>query len=147
MTNHKETLLIPAVTALVSCGIFAFGMMQPEGQAFEFPNLFVGAMIFFSLVWLIGEAVLHHKPVLEAIAWKEVLGGVGLICLYLLIVNWLGFALSSILVFFAIGFGYSIDRKGIRTPVVSAISAVAFIAVIYCIFNLVLKVQTPEGLL
>jgi len=112
-----------------------------------FPNIFVGAMLVFSLIWLISESVFKRTAVLEAVPWKEILWGLLAIGVFLFAAQWIGFLVASLLVFFVIGVGFSPNKKNYKTILISAAASAAFMGIIYCLFNFLLKVQIPEGIL
>ena len=143
---------IPPIVAVVfSVGFLAYGMSQPEHQAYSFPNLFLAAIIVFSVLWLINIATekrinkADKSPPLPH--WKEVVGGVVITVFYLAVSKWLGFLVSSFLLFFVIGIIYRPNSGNLKGIWTAGISAAPFLAVIYGLFNVLLQVQTPEGLL
>ena len=70
-----------------------------------------------------------------------------LICVFLLASVWLGFAVASLLLFVFAGLAFSATRLDTKAYLIAVLSAVGFVLVIFVIFNIVLKVQTPNGFL
>lgn len=147
MLNRNLKYLFPIGAVVISGGLFAYGMLQPQHKAYGFPNLFVATMVVLSLIWLATEKGTPVKEQAQREHWPEVLWGLAAIAIYLFAAQWLGFLVSSLIVFFALGVGYSPYGKNIKGTLIAAGAAICFLAVIYCLFNLLLKVQTPEGLL
>lgn len=140
--------LAPAAATVFSAVILIYGIDQSAAvsKSYNFPNLFAAVMLFFSLIWLIGEVLFRQKPTLESISWRPVVAGLALMILYLVSAVWLGFLISSILMLFVTGIAFSPVRKSTRNVLISAAVAIIFLAVIYGLFNLMLKVQTPGGI-
>lgn len=145
MTISKTNLLPPAAAVLISAGLLIVGLMADDQQAYLFSNLFVAAMLLLALAWLAKEAMSAHQSVLQAVPWPEVLSGLLIILIYLLLAPELGFLLSSLLMIFVVGVGFSPERKGLKYIITAALTAVIVVAVIYGLFNVFLKVQTPGG--
>ena len=151
--NLRDMRLIsPIVSIVISTGLLVYGMTRSQQEAYSFPDLFLAAMIVCSILWFIGIATEKRESSSvrswPAFAhWREVGGGVVLTLIYLMVARWMGFLLSSLLLFFILGVAYSPKGKSFKSVLIVATSAVAFMAVIYVLFNVLLQVQTPGGIL
>lgn len=149
-----KTMLVPKTRYLAPVGavafaivLFVYGMTRAEHQAYAFPNLFVAAMIAFALLWLASSVTGSAAVKSESSRLPEVAWGLIAIAVYLFAAEWLGFLLSSIIVFFVMGVGYDPDGPTVKGALLTGVYALLFLAVIYGLFNILLKVQTPEGFL
>lgn len=143
--NRVAAIAVLAVSALLYVASIA-----GEGGGYEFPTLIALVM------GLLGAGLLAHalSPGRSAdgeraasVPWGAILPGLALFVAYLFAMQWLGFFVSSFLVFLAIAVLYAPGKQTIAT--VGRIAGVGglFTAALYAVFVLLLQVQFPQGLL
>lgn len=136
-------IIIPIAALAVSVFLFVFGMMQQPYTAYAFPELFVAAMIVFSLAWIGEELLFAPKDTGKPTSWGAVVWGILLMISYLTATQFIGFRWSSLLVFVIVGVGYSPIPGQVKNAVITVLSGILFMVVIYALFELLLKVQVP----
>lgn len=160
---HRDTIVALVVLAGTAALFTAISRMQDD--AVIFIRVVVWAIGVLGLLLLVQSLLFQRRSgarrVMQgsdpkekvseskkpAIAWKPVaLIFIGII-IYFWIMEWLGFYVSAFLYFVTMVF--LLDWKGLtpKTGFVRVFSAFVFIAVIYVLFNKILLVQTPRGLL
>jgi hypothetical protein len=145
-SNFSVKTLFPAAALAISIILLVYSLLQQPIQSYEFPIVFIAAMVLLSLIWLIQEVFFGEKPIVEEIPWKPIISGVIIISGYLFLAHLIGFLPASILVFFITGVYFSPDRKSIKNIITVVVSAAIFMGVVYSLFNLMLKVQVPTGM-
>lgn len=87
------------------------------------------------------------EPGKPLFVWKPVILIFVTILIYFYVMEWLGFYVSAFLYFVAVVF--LLDWRGLtpKTGLVRIASALVFVVVVYVLFNKILLVQTPRGLL
>ena len=129
---------------IVSTAVFAYIWMAGDGEAYAFPRL-IGIMMLALATVLFVEAVRtwgRKKLGSSLVEWSDIWPGLAMLAVYLLCLNYLGFYLSSLLLFVGITgvYSLSLDQKAlIRIGAVALI----FVAIIYALFNKALLVTTP----
>jgi len=138
-----------AIGALaLSLVLYALGYFVANREAYLFPRLIAIGMSLCALAILVSEwraspAKDHRDPS----RWTGLLPALGIFAVYLLIAEDLGFYASALAAFFALASVYAPNRIAARAALKRMGVALAFTAAMYAIFALLLKVQTPRGLL
>jgi hypothetical protein len=122
--------------------------MSADGsQAYDFPFLLAALMLVFAATLLID--VLRTWSRQESgpglVEWSDLSAGIAIIVGYLLLLQSAGFYLASWLAFTAIVMLYTASKSRQQTMRILWVS-LGFMAVIYALFSLSLRVVTP-GLL
>ena len=129
---------------LVSSLVFIYIWLAGDGEAYAFPRL-IGIMMLALATVLFVEAVRtwgRKKLGSSLVEWADIWPGLAMLVVYLICLNYLGFYLSSLLLFVGITGVYSanLDQKAlVRIGAVALI----FVAIIYALFNQALLVTTP----
>lgn len=139
------------VSLVVLVGIIALylslGHIEMEG-ARVFPRTIIIIMLVLSVLLLIQSAL---QKALDAKKGKFPVGRFftcfGLIIVYFVFMESVGFYLSAFLFFVALTFILGRADLTLRTGLVRAGSGLAFTIVLFILFDLLLKAQTPKGLL
>ncbi|HCH23569.1 MAG TPA: hypothetical protein DE179_04665, partial [Oceanospirillaceae bacterium] len=121
---------------IVSTAVFAYIWLAGEGEAYAFPRL-IGIMMLALASVLFVEAIRtwgRKKLGSSLVEWNDIWPGLAMVVTYLVCLNYLGFYLSSLLLFMGITGVYSssLDQKTIMR--IGAV-ALIFVAVIYALFN------------
>ena len=144
--------LVPAVLVLVLAGWVAWlSFTREPAGAFLFPRL-IGSVMLALALWNVARAALGLSRVGDGLT----LGGVAtiapgvliMLALVLFAAKALGFYAASTLAFFALYSFYDpAPHTAWRSWARRLVVTLAFMLVIYCLFTLLLKVQTPRGAL
>jgi len=126
---------------------FALGHIE-EARAAAFPRTIIIIMgILSGMLFL--QHVLFRKPQAKQapFPWIRVGGLFVLIVIYLALLEPVGFYLASFLFFLAVYFIMGWARVDSKQVIRWVVGSVAFTAILYVLFNVLLEVQTPRGLL
>ena len=114
-----------------------FGVVGPA----VLPAVF-GALVIFSGVWLTLTSLHSERPATEPLDPRPLIQSVIAIALYFTAFVPLGFILSSTVFFFALAW-----ILGSRSVVRDAISSAGFVVALYLLFERLLTVDLPAGVL
>jgi len=142
---NARALLGELLTLALVSGLCAAAWLGGEGEAYLFPRLISVAMLAIAL-GVAASAMLRRGGVAEAIDWPLIAPALLIGAVYLAALEWLGFYTSSALAFFAIGLLYGGGGERRAAAVARcALITLAFVVVLYLVFSLGLRVQTPRG--
>jgi polyferredoxin len=119
-----------------------------EARAAVFPHTIIVIMgILSGLLFL--QHLFFHKPQAKQPPFPllRVSGLFVIIVIYLALLETLGFFLASFLFFLAVCYIMGFSRLKSRQALRWLVGSVAFTAVLYVLFSVILEVQTPRGLL
>lgn len=136
---------------LLAVVLYISAATQEAEAAYQFPRLLAICMIIIALGMLI--AAWRRMPegghtAATNISWDKLWPAFAVLVIYLGIMEFVGFYISSLVVFFVLStlYGPRLDLAPARlTRLVG--TALAFMGVLYVIFAVFLRVQTPRGLL
>ncbi len=143
--------LIPAIAILALALIVAWlSYTREPAAAFLFPRL-IGSVMLLLALWNFVRALLGMAKVgdgLRGTAVLNLLPGLVLLLVFVLFAaKYLGFYAASTAAFFGV---YSLydpaSHLSLRSWLKRLVITIGFMAVIYGLFSLLLKVQTPRGL-
>ena len=143
--------LVPALVILMLALTVAWlSFTREPAAAFLFPRL-IGSVMLLLAVWNFIRALLGMARVGDGLSSKAVtnfLPGVVLMSVFILFAaKYLGFYVAGTIAFFGI---YSLydpaSHRSLQSWVKRLIITIGFMSVIYALFSLLLKVQTPRGL-
>ena len=145
MSDILPAGLVFALSLLVTYASFSVGDPEP----YLFPRLITLGMTGLSLLALV-QAFVDAKPAGGSYGLSLIgciAPGIAVMLIYVFaLTEWLGFYVSSTIAFFVL---FSLYDPADHVPSVLAKRAVitaVFMVVIYCVFTLILRVQTPRGL-
>ena len=139
---------VAAVGAVVAAAVvMTMVMSADDSQAYDFPFLLAILMATFAVMLLIDVLRMwkREKSGPGLVEWSDLGAGIVIIVAYLLLLQSAGFYLASWLAFTAIVVLYSGTKNRAQLTRILWVS-IGFMAVIYGLFNLSLRVVTP-GLL
>lgn len=164
----KKDLIIALILLTGSIALYASLSLMEELAAASFPRVVIIIMGFLSLILLLQTVFIKHRgerPVLQSdrvanqadvsknsdivkkFPFTTVVGCFLLMVIYLVVMEKLGFYLSAFLFFIAATFSLGRKDLTLRKGVVRIGVAFIFMAVLFVLFNKLLLVQTPKGLL
>lgn len=149
--NRMQHIIPSGVVAAVGLWVAYVSFTQTPSEAFLFPRLIATIFVILSL-WTFGKALLGLSKVGSGVSWtmmRNILPGLIILIVY---VYWaakgLGFYTGTAVAFFAALSYYDPAPHGQAWSWIKRILiTVGFIAVMYCLFAVVLKVYTPKEIL
>ncbi len=137
-----------AVAIGVGVGIYLLAVAGGDSEAYLFPKLTGLAMVAFAAMLLIEQI---YRPDTQEetanIPWRTIIPALVIFAAYVYVAEDLGFYVSSFIVFFLITSIYAPELRSLAGWIKRLAVSLAFIGAIYAIFGLLLKVQTPKGIL
>jgi ABC-type multidrug transport system permease subunit len=143
--------LVPATLVLaLAATVTWLSFTREPADAFLFPRIISVVMVLLA-AWNFARAALGLARVGAGFSYTQLLRllpGVLVMCVYVFFAaRWLGFYTASLATFVAI---YALYDPAPHTALTSWLKRVAiaaiFIAIMYLLFSVLLKVQTPRGL-
>lgn len=141
--------LIPFICLLVAIG-FYWASVHSGRPGYEFPQMIALGMIALSGTLTVLSLKPDNRAVPDAVEplglaviWPTLLVMLG----YAFLAPRLGFFISSFLAFLVIALLYSPDRLSFRRVITAVTVSGVFIAVLYVLFVILLRVQMPRGLI
>lgn len=114
--------------------------------AYFFPQMLALLMLGLGVVMFVIELGKNRKaPARIDIPWIKLWPGMLVLIVYMGIVQWAGFYLSSWLAFVSLGILYAPGRASLAMVKRCVPISVAFLAVLYVVFWTLLRVQMPRG--
>ncbi len=143
----SSKLFLPIGLLIISGILFITGLSAQNPEAFLFPNFISGVLCVIALALLI-NSFRHRVDKTEgkSIPWLVILPALVIFVLYLALVEKIGFYLTSFTAFVAIVLIYIPDRFSVAQSVKIFAIGLAFMAALYSLFTVLLKVQLPRGL-
>ncbi len=137
--KYIAVLIIYIVT--ISFFIQSFSMVKDAGL---FPRLISGILIFLNTLYGIEiyRGIDNKKKKKDDIVTSKLIGIVALSTLYIILVNYLGYVITT-LVYLPVTMRY----LGIKNNKVIALSSIVSVVVIYLCFVTLLDVPIPTGIL
>lgn len=151
MSATRTQHLVPAIAVLgIAATVTWLSFTREPAGAFLFPRLIASVMLVLA-IWNAARAALGLARVGSGITAREtltVLPGVIVMLAYVLFAaKALGFYLASFLTFVILYALYDpASHLSVRSWARRLVTAALFMLVIYALFTLLLKVQTPRGL-
>lgn len=139
--------LVASACLVVSVLLLFAGSGHEYKDAYVFPNLMAVVMIVFSVVMMItadSERISGEAPVLS-VPWVKLWPAFAVFIVYMLVAQPLGFFSSSFIAFAGIGIIYSRQERLVPAVRNCVPIGLAFLAVLYALFVLLLQVQLPRG--
>ena len=146
----EENLVAGISATVISVIVLAAVFLSGSGEAFFFPRLLAVLMTLLSLMVLWGGLrrlrSIGRQADSQAIEWHNIAAGIAVMAGYLLVLEKIGFYVSSFLAFALIVFVYMPQRDR-RTAVTFVTVSVGFTGLVYLVFEHMLQVITPGGML
>lgn len=150
MINFKNTEQASAVYALIVSALFTFlAFYSTDAETYLFPRIIAVALALLSIILLISSLGTGKQNVEEnsqAINFRDIWPGLLIGLLFLLLLETLGFYMSSFLAFLSILLLYG-KRKAmdIEAMTFKIIVSLAFMIILFLLFWSGLHVRTPTG--
>ncbi len=146
----KKDVVVSLVCLFVSIFLLYSLNWIDDERAQAFPRvviLIIGVLSLLLLVQSLALKQIKQSTAENPFPWARFLIMFGLIVIYFFIMERIGFYFSAFLFFIAVTYLFGGAVKG-AAKIASRIGLpVVFTSVLYLLFNLLLKVQTPTGLL
>lgn len=145
-----EHRIASAFILILSVWVTYVSFTQEPSGAFLFPRI-ISVVMFGLATWNFLRAVTGVSKVGEGVSLqlaKTIAPGIAIMLVFVFfLAKFLGFYTSSLLTFIAVYAVYDpASHLKIQSWIKRIVIAVIFMAVIYGLFNIVLKVQTPRGI-
>jgi len=151
MNIQRAQHLFPGTCILVLAGTVAYlSFTREPADAFLFPRLIAVVMLALA-AWNFLRAARGVSRVgsgLSLATAKAIVPGILVLVIYVFFAaKYFGFYLSSLVAFFVLFSLYDpASHKDVKSWVKRVVVSVLFMLVIYALFTLLLKVQTPRGM-
>ena len=145
----KAQFWMALVYLMVSAGLF-YASSGDEFGGYEFPRVVAIAMLALSVIIALQAwrraADGPSQDELEAIPLGKLWPSLSVFIGYLLLAEHLGFFVTSFLAFLIIAVLYTPGRLSVVTLLRTTLIGIGFIAVLYLVFVMLLRVQFPHGM-
>ena len=149
MMSYRKHRWTAVATLLVAIGLAAASFM-PNISGYEFPQMIALVAVVIATIMVLLAWVPKRPATLadeEPIPWGTIWPLMLILAGFLLVMEWLGFFVTSYVAFFLIILIYSPQRINLRGVIKGAVITGLFLGVLYLIFVTLLRVQIPQGVL
>jgi hypothetical protein len=149
MINLKNTEQASAVYALIVASVFAFlSFYGTDAETYLFPRIIAVVLAVMAVALLLTNLTVQEIKRKDSSYLAHVWPGLLIGFAFLMVMEDLGFYISSFLAFLAILLFYGQrPLTDARASVTKFLIALGFMAVLYCLFWIGLNVRTPSGIL
>ena len=151
LAGRLQQSIAAVVILAVACWITVVSFDVEDPQPYLFPQLFSGIMVVLALMAVLRAARGRNRTGagIGVRKFLNIAPGLAVMLIHVfLLADWLGFYAAAFLSMLALYSLYDPNpHRKVRTWAVRLAVTVGFVAVIYAVFALGLKVQTPEGIL
>ena len=132
--------------------LFWAGWTPENPDAFIFPNIVALIMAVIGLL-AVGHAFLSNAVAQRsekvAMPWRKLWPALLILVLYMFLLHeeWLGFYTTSFAIFVLLVVIYTPNASLRARAIKAVLVSLGFMAVLYSLFSLLLRVQTPTGLM
>lgn len=149
MINLKNTEQASAVYALIVAGVFAFlSFFGTDAETYLFPRIIAVVLALLAITLFIADWSSTEDNRESTGYFAEVWPGLAVGLVFLLVMEDLGFYVSSFIAFLAILLLYGVRPiTDIKALITKSSVALAFMVILYFLFWIGLNVRTPTGIL
>jgi len=146
--SRLQQILPSGLIAMVGLWVAYISYTQQPAEAFLFPRLVATVFVVLAL-WTLGRAVLGLQKTGQGVSWEMIRNLIPGLAVALIYVFWaakgLGFYTATTIAFFILLSLYDpAPHAAVKTWVKRVIITACFMAVMYGLFALLLKVWTPR---
>jgi len=150
MTISTRRPLFTALMTLAVTLVIAWFSVDMSDDSYVFPGAIAILMVVMAVAMLI--MALKPKPEgtlvdEESIPWGIIFPTLVILIGFLVVVEWLGFFVTSFLSFYGIVLIYTRGLPNVPQTVRSGLISLAFTGALYLLFVIILGVQFPKGIL
>lgn len=133
----------------LAAALYALAAVPENQEAYVFPKLVTMVMCVIGVCLLVTgwRKRRERKESGPLVEWTKLAPILAILLLFILAAEHVGFYTSSFLMFAAIGILYSPKRRSIVAARRCVPVSVGFMAVLYAVFAVLLRVQMPAGVL
>ena len=146
----KRIPLIATAALALTAFLCYVSFGQDNAEAYLFPQIVAACLLGLCLLLVAQEFFGNSDPAVKSVNMNSMLKLLPMLVLlagYVFCIEWLGMYSSSALALFFIAFIYHSADSIVKRFASSLLVAVLFTGFIYVIFSVLLRVQTPQGLL
>ena len=149
MINLKNTEQASAVYALIVASVFAFlSFFGTDAETYLFPRIIAVVLALLAITLFIADWSSTEDNRGSTGYFAEVWPGLAVGLVFLLVMEDLGFYVSSFIAFLAILLLYGVRPiTDIKALITKSSVALAFMVILYFLFWIGLNVRTPTGIL
>ncbi|MDT8379443.1 MAG: tripartite tricarboxylate transporter TctB family protein [Desulfotignum sp.] len=154
----KQEIICGLVVVAGSAALYASLPFIKDPRAITFPRIVIMSMGILGAGLILQAAILlfssgkpphstaDDSPAIRSFPWKPVLTVLTGIIVYMVIMQHIGFYVSTFIYFTGIIFSLSYKDLNLKKSVKTGIMSFAFTTVLFVLFNVILKVQMPRGI-
>ena len=139
-------IMVPVGMLICAIIICIAGFTSPNQEAFLFPNVVAVIMIVIAAFAVFNSKNTQTKENKNTIPWVLILPAVVIFVVYLALAETVGFYICSFIAFLVLVCIYMPERITVKRFIRILITDVVFMAGLYCLFSLLLRVQLPRGM-
>ena len=151
LAGRLQQSIAAVVILAVACWITVVSFDVEDPQPYLFPQLFSGIMVVLALMAVLRAARGRNRTGagIGVRKFLNIAPGLAVMLVHVFVLaDWLGFYAAAFLSMLTLYSLYDPNpHRKVRTWAVRLAVTIGFVAVVYAVFALGLKVQTPEGIL
>lgn len=149
MINLKNTEQASALYALIAASVFAFlSFYDTDAETYLFPRIIAVVLAFLAVALFVANSTSKEDNRESSGYFSEVWPGLATGLVFLLVMEDLGFYVSSFFAFLAIVLLYGGRAiADVKALAIKAAVAFGFMTILYLLFWYGLNVRTPTGIL
>ena len=139
--------MVPA--GMLACAIILSiaGFSGSNQEAFLFPNVVAVIMVIIAAFAVLNSRNSLQKEKTNPVPWMLIMPAMAIFIVYLALAETVGFYICSFIAFVALVSIYMPGSLNMKLFIRIAITGLIFMAGLYCLFSLLLRVQLPRGFL
>ena len=139
--------MVPA--GMLACAIIICiaGFSGSNQEAFLFPNVVSVIMVIIAAFAVFNSRNTQQKEKSNPVPWMLIMPAIVIFIAYLALAETVGFYICSFVAFVALVSIYMPESLNLKRFSRILITGLIFMAGLYCLFSLLLKVQVPRGFL
>ena len=145
--THKYFYVSNVIVTAIVATLFYVSFFLGDSENYLFPKLIVSGMAVLTLILWLEKG--NANQAIKSANLKILLPGLGVSAVYILLMEYVGFYFSSILVFLVITIIYQHKQETIknfwRMLLVKLSISIVFTLALYMLFTKILHVRMPEG--
>ena len=140
-------IMVPAGMLICAIILCIAGFSGSNQEAFLFPNIVAVIMVIIAAFAVYNSRNALHKEKTTPVPWMLILPAMVIFIAYLALAETVGFYVCSFITFVALVSIYMPESINLKRFTRIVITGLIFMAGLYCLFSLLLKVQVPRGFL
>lgn len=139
-------IIVPVGMLICAIILCIAGFTSANQEAFLFPNVVAVIMVVIAVFAVFNSKNAHEKESKILIPWMLILPAIVIFIAYLALAETIGFYTCSFIAFLALVCIYMPERITAKRFARIFLTDLVFMAGLYCLFSLLLRVQLPRGM-